>query len=168
MPRQVDHRSTLTYPADGVYTAIVDPEYLRARLGQIGGSRAELLDHSADEQGARYRLRHGLDAKDLPPALRGVLPGDITVERAESWTRLASGRYAGETTVTVPGAPASAAGGMQLHDADGAGSELRVRVDVTVKVPLIGGAIEGFVAGQVQNLLGMEAQFMQRWLAQQR
>jgi hypothetical protein len=168
MPRQVDHRSTLRYPADQVYAAIVDPEYLRARLGQIGGPRAEVLDHSADAQGAHYRLRHGLDAKDMPAMLRGVLPGDISVERAESWKRVEPGRYDGETQVTVPGAPASAAGGMRLHGTDGAGSELRVRLDVTVNVPLLGSTIEGFVAGQVEHLLGMESQFMQEWLARKR
>lgn len=168
MSHLVDHRSTSTHQADEVYAAMVDPEYLRARLAQIGGRRGELLDHRADEQGAHYRLRHGLDAKDLPALLRGVLPGDITVERDESWTRVDTGRYTGETKVTVAGTPASAAGGMRLHDTDSAGSELQVRIDVTVNVPVIGGTIESFVVGQVQNLLGMESRFMQEWLAQRR
>lgn len=168
MSHLVDHRSTSPYRADEVYAAMVDPEYLRARLAKIGGARAELLDHHSDEQGAHYRLRHGLDAKDLPSLLRGVLPGAITVERDESWTRVDRGRYTGETKVTVAGTPASAAGGMRLNDTDGGGSELRVRIDVTVNVPVIGGRIESFVVGQVQNLLEMESRFLQEWLAKTR
>jgi hypothetical protein len=165
MPRQIDYSSTSRYPADEVYATMVDPDYLRSRLQRIGGPGAALLEHTADTGGARYRLRHGLDAKDLPPAVRGVLPGDITIERTERWTRQESGRYLGDVQVAIPGTPASAAGGMRLHDTGDGGSELQVRADVTVQVPLLGGKIEGVVADQVRKLLTAESAFTQQWLA---
>ena len=165
MSRQIDFRSTSAYPADEVYATMVDPDYLRARLQRLGGRGAGLLEHTADTGGARYRLRHGLDAKDLPSLVRGVLPGDITIERTERWTRQDSGRYLGDVQVDIPGTPASAAGGMRLRDAPAGGSELQVRADVIVSVPLIGGKIEGVVAEQVQNLLAAEVAFTQQWLA---
>jgi Protein of unknown function (DUF2505) len=166
MPRQIDYRSTYPQPADEVYATMVDPDYLRARLGRIGGPSAELLAHSADVGGARYRLRHGLDAKDLPSAVRRVLPGDLTIERNEQWTRQDGGRYLGDVKVTIRGAPASAAGGMRLRDLPDGGSELSVRADVEVSVPLIGGKIEGVVGEQVQKLLAAEAAFTQEWLTE--
>ncbi|MHA6626747.1 DUF2505 domain-containing protein [Pseudonocardia sichuanensis] len=165
MSRQIDYSSTSQYPADEVYATMVDPDYLRSRLKRIGGPGADLLEHTADTEGARYRLRHGLDAKDLPPAVRGVLPGDITIERTERWTRQESGRYLGDVQVAIPGTPASAAGGMRLHDTADGGSELQVRADVTVQVPLLGGKIEGVVAEQVRKLLTAESAFTQQWLA---
>jgi hypothetical protein len=165
MSRQIDFRSTSPHSADEVYATMVDPGYLRARLEQIGGPGAGLLEHTADVQGARYRLRHGLDAKDLPSVVRGVLPGSITIERTERWTRQDSGRYLGDVQVEIPGTPASAAGGMRLRDLPAGGSELNVRADVTVSVPLIGGKIEGVVAEQVQNLLAAETAFTRQWLA---
>jgi Protein of unknown function (DUF2505) len=166
MPRQIDFRSVSPHPADEVYATMVDPDYLRARLERIGGPGADLLEHSADVQGARYRLRLGLDAKDLPSAVRSVLPGNLTIERNERWTRQDSGRYLGDVDVTIPGAPASATGGMRLRDLPEGGSELNVRADVRVSVPLIGGKIEGVVGEQVQRLLAAETAFTQEWLAQ--
>jgi hypothetical protein len=165
MSRQIDFRSTSAYPADEVYATMVDPDYLRARLQRIGGPGAGLLEHAVDTEGAHYRLRHGLDAKDLPAAVRGVLPGNITIERSERWTRQDTGRYLGDVEVSIQGTPASAAGGMRLHDGLDGGSELQVRADVTVQVPLIGGKIEGVVADQVRSLLSAESAFTQRWLA---
>lgn len=170
MARQIDYRSTSPFPADKVYAAMVDPDYLRARLAQIGGPEASLLEHHADGDGAHYTLRHGLDAKDLPSVVRAILPGDITIERAESWTRQGAGHYAGTVQVTIHGTPASAAGGMRLRNLDGAAgeSELHVRADVTVGVPLIGGRIVAVVADQVEGLLAAETQFTQQWLAKGR
>jgi hypothetical protein len=165
MSRQIDHRSSAPHSADEVYATMVDPDFLRARLQQIGGQGAALLEHSADLEGARYRLRHGLDPEDLPSVVRAVLPGDLTVERSERWTRQDSGSYLGDVEVRIPGAPASAAGGMRLRDLPDGGSELNVRADVTVSVPLIGGKIEGIVAEQVLKLLTAETAFTRQWLA---
>jgi hypothetical protein len=166
MSRQIDFRSVSPRPADEVYATMVDPEYLRARLERIGGPGAGLLEHSADVQGARYLLRLGLDAKDLPSVVRSVLPGDLTIERNERWTRQDSGRYLGEVDVTIMGAPATAAGGMRLRDLPDGGSELNVRADVRVSVPLIGGKIEGVVGEQVQRLLAAETAFTETWLTE--
>ena len=164
MSRQIDFRSVSAHPADEVYATMVDPDFLRARLERIGGPGAGLLDHSADGGGARYLLRLGLDAKDLPSVVRSVLPGDLTIERNERWTRQDSGRYLADVDVTIPGTPASATGGMRLRDLPDGGSELAVRADVRVSVPLIGGKIEGVVGEQVQKLLAAETAFTEAWL----
>jgi Protein of unknown function (DUF2505) len=166
MSRQIDFRSVSPHAADEVYATMVDPDYLRARLDRIGGPGAALLEHSADVQGARYRLRLGLDAKDLPSVVRSVLAGDLMIERTERWTRQDSGRYLGEVDVEIHGAPASATGGMRLRDLPEGGSELNVRADARVSVPLIGGKIEGVVAEQVQRLLTAETEFTEAWLAE--
>jgi hypothetical protein len=164
MSRQIDFRSVSPHTADEVYATMVDPDYLRARLERIGGPGAALLAHSADVHGAHYRLRLGLDAKDLPSVVRTVLSGNVTIERDERWTRQDSGRYLGDVDVTIPGAPASATGAMRLRDLPDGSSELSVRADVRVSVPLIGGKIEGVVGEQVQRLLAAETAFTQTWL----
>jgi hypothetical protein len=166
MSRQIDYRSSSPHSADEVYATMVDPDYLRARLEQIGGPDAGLLEHGSDAGGgAHYRLRHGLDAKDLPSIVRGVLPGNVTIERTERWTRQDGGRYLGDVQVAIPGTPASAAGGMRLRDVPEGGSELHVRADVTVSVPLVGGKIEGIIADQVRKLLAAETAFTGQWIA---
>ncbi|HET6501650.1 MAG TPA: DUF2505 family protein, partial [Amycolatopsis sp.] len=37
--------------------------------------------------------------------------------------------------------------------------------EVRIRIPLVGGKVEGFVADQVTNLLQGEAEFTARWLA---
>ena len=165
MATQFDYRSTSTYPADEVYATMVDPDYLRARLAEIGGPGAALLEHSADTDTARYRLRHGIDPEKLPSLIRTVLPREVVIERTETWRRQGVGDYTGDIRVTIPGTPGSATGAMRLRDTDG-GSELHIRIEVTVNVPLLGGKVESMVSGHIKDLLASESAFTQQWLAQ--
>jgi Protein of unknown function (DUF2505) len=163
MARSVDYRSTLAYPAEKVFAAMTDEEYLRARLRELGGPRSELLEHEASPEGARYRLKQGLSESDLPPIVGKVMNGDLSIERTETLRRAEPGSYAGDVDVKIANAPASATGTMKLAD-DGDGSLFEVRADVTVRVPLVGGKIEEIVAEQVRRLLEAETAFTVHWL----
>ena len=163
MARSIDYRSTLAYPAEKVFAAMTNKEYLEARLREIGGPGSALLDHEATPESARYELKQGLAEQDLPPIVGKVMNGDLAIIRTETLNRMQPGRYSGDVDVAIPGAPASASGGMALAD-EGAGSLFEVHADVTVKVPLIGGKIEEIVADQVRRLLEAETEFTVRWL----
>jgi hypothetical protein len=162
MPRSIDHRSTFDFPADKVFATMTDPDYLRARLRELGGPGSELLEHEADAEHARYRLRQGLSEKDLPPIVGKVVSGDLAIERTETLNRSGEG-YAGNVTVEIKGAPATASGTMRLTPAEG-GSAFEVHTDVTVRVPVFGGKIEEVVADQVRTLLDAETAFTVSWL----
>ena len=70
MSRQFDYRATPPHPAAAVFAAMVDADCLRARLAALGGRNAALLEHEADADSARFRVRHGLDPSDMPQAVR--------------------------------------------------------------------------------------------------
>ena len=143
MARQIDYRSTFTHSGrrglrhDGRPRLPARP----ARASSAGRARAP---------GARGRRR----GRPLPAPARARRRGPAAggAERAarrprrsnapRRWTRQDHGRYPGDVDVAIPGTPASAAGGMRLRDLPDGGSELEVRADVTVSVPLIGGKIE--------------------------
>jgi hypothetical protein len=163
MPRSIDYRSPLAFPAEKVFATMTDPEYLRARLHELGGPGSQLLEHEAAPEAARYRLKQGLSESDLPPIVGKVMNGDLSIERTETLRRTEPGRYAGDVDVRIVNAPASAMGTMTLADADD-GSEFGVHADVTVRVPLLGGKIEEIVAEQVRRLLAAETAFTVRWL----
>jgi Protein of unknown function (DUF2505) len=163
MSRQFDYRATSTEPAKAVFAAMVDADCLRARLDKLGGREAALLEHEADADSARFRVQHSLDPEDIPSAVRSFLPSDFIVNRLETWRRTSEGRYTGMAQVAVPGTPASATGQMGLRDT-ATGSELRVRTDVNVNVPLFGGMIEETVGQQILKLLDMETNFTLDWL----
>ena len=163
MARSIDYRSTLAYPAEKVFAAMTNKEYLEARLREIGGPGSALLDHEATPESARYELKQGLAEQDLPPIVGKVMNGDLAIIRTETLNRTQPGRYSGDVDVAIPGAPASASGSMALAD-EGSGSLFEVHADVTVKVPLVGGKIEEIVADQVRRLLEAETEFTVRWL----
>ena len=168
MARTLSYRTTSHHPADEVYATMVDPDYLRARLEQMGGPGAVLLAHEAADERACYTVRHGLSGADLPPFVATFLAGDIVIERTETLLREKEGRYSGDVSVLIRGTPATAAGSMHLADLPAGGSEFHVRADVTVQVPLIGGKIEAIIAEQVAKLLDAETAFMLDWLARAR
>lgn len=158
MSRQFDYHAASEFPAERVFATMVDADVLRARLAELGGRNAALLEHEANADGARFRLRHGLNTEDLPQAIRGFVPENFVIDRLETWTRTGEGRYEGSAQVAVPGTPASATGRMNLAD-NGRGSDLDVRTDITVKVPLLGGKIEASVGEQITDLLALETDF---------
>jgi hypothetical protein len=170
MARTLSYRATWHHPADEVYATMVDPDYLRARLEQMGGPGARLLEHEAAAERARYRVRHGLSGADLPPFVATFLAGDIVIERTETLRREEEGHYSGDVSVLIRGtpAPAKAAGGMRLGDLPAGGSEFQVQAEVTVEVPILGGKIETLVAEQVEKLLAAETAFTVDWLARAR
>jgi Protein of unknown function (DUF2505) len=164
MSRPIDYRSTSPFPAERMYAAMSDPQYLRDRLARLGGKGAGLVEHTATGPDVRYRLRQGLDKDLLPPIAQSFVPGDLVIERAESIHPDPAGGYRGDVDVRVPGAPVAAAGSMRLTTA-GTGSAFAVHADVKVNVPLFGGRIEAVVAEQVQRLLAAETAFTLEWIA---
>ncbi|MBW0115196.1 DUF2505 domain-containing protein [Pseudonocardia abyssalis] len=164
MSRQIDYRSSSQHSADDVAAVMLDEEYLRARLVQLGGPGAKVLAHEPTADGGRYTIRHGVDQAALPSIVSSLVSGNLVIQRTESLRREAPGRWAGDVDVQIPGTPASAVGSLALHDA-GTGSELLVRADVTVKIPFLGGKIEAVIVDQVQQLLAAETAFTLEWLA---
>ena len=160
MPSRFEHRASFPAPVDTVYSTLVDEAFLAARLKDIGGKGAALLDHQTSDDGATYRLRQGVDAKLLPSAVRSILSGDLVVEREERWRGHESVGKA-----TIGGVPAEIRSGSRLA-ARGDGAELVTQAEVKVSIPLIGGKIEKVVAEQVTKLLAAEAEYAEKWLAE--
>lgn len=155
MPRSTEFRATSSHPVDAVYAAMIDKQILSDRLARMGGPGAGILEYTSDGVNARYRVKHGIDAKDLPGVVKTVVGNDgIQIERDEAWTKVGD-HYEGTVAVALPGLPAQASGVMRLSPTP-EGSELVVTVDVAVKVPIIGGKIEETVGQQIVRLLEME------------
>ncbi|MEV0676622.1 DUF2505 domain-containing protein [Actinosynnema sp. NPDC050436] len=162
MARRIEHLTTFPRPASEVYAALVDEGYLRDRLAVLGGTDAALVAFTETGGTTSYQLKQGVPADKLPPVARGVLGGDLVIDRAEAWTE--AGR-AGTVEVTLKGVPGRLDGTFTLADAAGGGSELTLAGQVKVSIPLMGGKLEGLITEQVGLLLDKEAEFTAEWLA---
>lgn len=159
MPRSLDYRATSAHPAEKVYAAMVDRDLLEQQLKHLGGPGAAITAYETEAGGVRYTLRHGISAADLPSVVTSFIPGgDLTIDRTEHWRAGGAGRYDGTGSVEVVGTPATARSVMRIVDVDG-GSEVMIRAEVTVQVPLLGSRIEEAVAGQIEKLLAAETEF---------
>ncbi|MBO0850051.1 MAG: DUF2505 domain-containing protein [Pseudonocardia sp.] len=166
MPRPIRFRFRYAAPADRVYGTLVDRSFLDARLAHMGGKDASVVEITSDADGARYVLHQGVGAEQLPGSVRTILPGDLVIERTETWRQTTAGRYQGTVTATVRGAPGQINGELSLVDLDeGGSSEFGLDGAAKVDVPLLGGAIEAMVAEQITKLIDGEARFTEDWLA---
>ncbi|MBK0866198.1 MULTISPECIES: DUF2505 domain-containing protein [unclassified Saccharopolyspora] len=166
MARRIEHRSTSEWASSQVHQALIDIDYLRDRLAELGGTRNELVKHDVLGDAVRFQLRQGVSTEALPPVARTVAgAGDLVIDRTESWRCEEPGHYNGEIAAEVAGVPCTITGSMWLRDLPETGSEFLVDGEVRVNVPFVGGRVEDLVAEQVQKLLAREEQFTGEWLA---
>lgn len=163
MPRPIEHRARFGADADTAHATLVDADFLRARLDELGGKDAALVTHEVDGDHARIALRQGVPVEFLPSAVRRFTGDDLVLDRSERWEPRPGGGWRAAVDVTVRGLPGSISGTQELVDTDG-GSELALSGTTTVPVPLVGGKIEATVAEQVTELLGFESEFARRRL----
>lgn len=164
MSRSIEHSSEFGHPLDQVLSAFAEEDSLRARLAEIGGHDAKVLSHEKSANGYRYTMRQGIPSDKLPGAIHGLHPGDLMVQREQSWQRVDDSTVNGSATATVSGVPGSIRATSKFS-ANGGRTTLRVKGDVKVNIPLLGGKIERTIAEQVLKLFEHEDAFIAEQLA---
>ena len=93
----------------------------------------------------------------VPGFLKAFLPGDNRAVQTDSWGPAGpDGVRPGTWRVDIPGAPAEVGGAMRLEPA-ARGSSYVIDGTVKVKLPLIGGKAESFIAEMTSKLTDKEA-----------
>ncbi len=165
MPRPFE--VTLRSPAsvDEVHAAFGDPVYWRARLDHFGGAKTlESLDVGPGGTVTvvvMEDLRHGA----LPGILATLYRGDLNIRSTEVWKQDGDGGVRGDIDVAVTGAPGSGSGTALLAPSE-EGSKLRLSGKVEFKVPLVGGRVESYVAGQFIEGFADINSFTTAWIAE--
>jgi len=163
MASRIEHRAEYAQSVSAVFSAETSEEALHARLAEIGGKNSTLLSHSSDDSSVRYSLRQGIEAEKLPQIVRKLQPGDLYVDREHTFTRRGEG-YTGTARATVSGMPGEITARTEIRPA-GAGTVVETTGEVKIRIPLVGGKLESFVAGELSKLLAREARFSREWLA---
>lgn len=145
-----------------MYVAMTSEDALRARLADMGGDNSALLEYTPSADGVRFHLRQGVGADRLPSAVRTLHRGDMAVDRRETW-QIAGETRSGQAEATVSGVPGEINARTELS-AVGGKTRLQITGEVKIRIPLIGGKLEDFVAGQITALLKREAEFAAQWL----
>ena len=168
MPRSFDLSADYPASVERVRSAFADEQYWLARLADSGADDATLDSLRVGPDGAiAVATTQVLRADRLPAVVTQLHRGDLRIERHETWQPVAAGRAPATLGADIPGAPVKVNGDAVLRQGDtGAGSRLELRVNVEVRIPLVGGKVETFIGGQLVDLLIAEQRFTTGWLGE--
>ncbi|KMO83130.1 hypothetical protein BST22_22240 [Mycolicibacterium chubuense] len=165
MPRPFDVTTETSAGVSDVVAAFSAQEYWLARLAAYGGDSMTLDSLVVDDDGGIVvRTTQDLRQEMLPGAIGRLLPGDTAITRTESWRPATDGQVHGEFTIAARGVPSSGAGTMVLQPVP-AGSRLRVWGSLEVRIPIMGGRIERYVADLIAREVPQMQQFTASWIA---
>jgi hypothetical protein len=98
-------------------------------------------------------------AKGIPSFAKKFVGEEIRVVQREEWT----GADAASLVLEIPGKPGSFRGTIALA-ADGTGTVESVTGDVKVKIPVVGGRLEGLIGDLLRAALETEERVGRAWL----
>lgn len=161
MADHVELRHTYAQPPERVQEVLTDPEYLRAKLREIDGSGAELMSRERDNATGAVTVvqRQTIPSSALPAFAQSLVPGDVVIERTESW----NGTIGGTVQAVIKGTPARINGSMTLTPQDG-GATFMLRIETNVPIPLFGAAVEKLINENITQLTDREYEFTASWL----
>lgn len=145
--------------ADQVFAVLTSPEWVQTKANRFGDG-AELREHEPRPDGG-VRLTVSRRLPDgVPGFLQKFLPADGRVLETFDWgPPVADGTRHGVWKADIPGAPARLGGTMRIDPTD-VGSSYTIEGEVKVKVPVIGGRAESFIADMVVKLATKEADLL--------
>ena len=164
MASRIEHSARYSHPVDAIHAAFTSEQYWKDRVEEIGGPNAQLTDVGVADGNTVVHLAQSIPEADLPSMVTAVRPGDLIINRTETWHRIADGRFDGTFSAAVEGVPAKITGAVTVvPDGDGV-SAVALGGTVEVKIPLFGGKIESAIAEQLGQLLEREDDFTRQWL----
>lgn len=147
---------------DRVFPLFSDPELVSARYEAVGASDVTIDECGPDGVGFVLATTRTV-ASPIPAFAAKVLPSRNRISQTERWGPEAGGDRAGEWEVSVHGVPIRMHGTMSLSGVDGS-TRYRVKGEVRVGIPLIGGRLAGFVVDDLRAKLRAEHRFATEWL----
>lgn len=164
MPRSFDLAADYEGTVDDVHRAFGDEQYWLARLADSGADSATLDAMAVGADGSiDITTTQVLRADRLPGLVAQFHRGDLSIQRAETWTGVQDGRATATVSGSIPGAPVSLTGTAVLAP-NGSRSRLDLTVTVEVRVPLVGGKIENFIGNGLVDLIIAEQRFTTEWI----
>ncbi len=152
---------TTTFAADveTVLQALTDPTIIEEKFASMGHKDFSLTE-SSESGGRIVRAYKRTVPVNVPGFASKVLkPENVSTQRDQWEPAAADGSRQGTFEITAAGTPVKVRGTMSLTPDGAASCVYTATAKIEVKVPLIGGKIAGFVAGDVDKGLEQDAIF---------
>lgn len=147
----------LTYdaPLEEVAAMLTDPAFRELVL-----ERMHVVRGSVTVEDGVVTLEQVQSSSSLPSFATKLVGQEIRIVQVESWRTTEQA----DVEITIPGKPGEMAGTATLSESDGRTTE-RVDLEVTVRLPLVGGKVEGLIADMLGKALDAEHRTGVEWLA---
>ena len=155
MSTKITMQLTYDASAEAVASMLGDQSFREAVL-----ERQHVTRGSATIDGGEVILEQVRSSGDLPSLVQKFVGDEIVIVQKETWTSPTSA----DVTLSIPGKPGEAAGTFTLTETGGTTTEL-IDLDLSVRIPLVGGKVESLVAGLVREAFDREHKVGVEWLA---
>jgi hypothetical protein len=152
-------------PPDVVFAAQADPAYVTWKHEHMAAF--DISAEGGQEDGrTRISSTRKLPAK-IPSAAKRFVGESITISETHTWgAAAADGSRRGEVVASFGGAPMAVKGTLELRP-EGDGTVIRIVIDSSASVPLVGGKLEALVGEQFMLALHKEQEIAPQWFARE-
>ena len=158
------HTYEYSLPPTELLDALSNEKYLLARNERFAG----VGDPSSETDGEQIVITsmRQLPMDKIPGMVKGMV-GDGRITQVDTWNRTpdVEGVVTGSWRADLGTAPATIGGEYRIAPTS-SGSSYSCSVDVSVKVPFIGGKIEEQVRAYLDRLVTKEQEFLADWVSQ--
>ncbi len=164
MKFQVTH--TYDHPADEVFAILTDFDAVREKYEAVGHSDIALVSRDEGDDGSVTLVTRRVVPLELPGFAKKVLSPKQAVTQTDTWSAPdAKGVRSGTFEVVGKGTPVRVHGTLRLAPKGAKGCSNVTDVTIECKVPLIGGKIADFVAGDTRTAVDHEQTWIRERLA---
>lgn len=161
---KIEAQHEYQHPVDKVYKAFTDPNFYVAKFEAIGARNVKIVESTDDDDTFSIITEREVPV-NAPAALRSFIGDWNRLEQEEFWQgEDDEDEYYNELTISSPSVPVSITGVMTLSG-DDKSCVNDVEITVTCNIPLLGGKLEKFVAGDAATNLDNEFEFITKYLA---
>jgi hypothetical protein len=147
-----DIKARYPAPTAVVLKMFMDKDFHQKKLGVLGIQKSRVLEHKASGDDFQIKIERKVPL-DAPGIVKKFVPAEATVVSEERWNRASR---TGAVKVEPAGIPVEIRSAVKFAD-DAKGCTVTYAFDVTAKVPFVGGALEKFIAGDMESKFAEEA-----------
>lgn len=147
-----DIKARYAAPSAVVLKMFMDKEFHARKLGVLGIAKSRVLEHDARGDDFRIRIERKVPL-NAPGIVKKFVPAEATVVSEERWN---AAKKTGTVKVEPAGVPVDIRCKARFAD-DAQGCVITYAFEVDARVPLVGGALEKFIASDMETKFADEA-----------
>ena len=147
-----DIKARYPAPSEVVLKMFMDKEFHAKKLVVLGIQKSRVIEHAAAGDDFRIKVERKVPL-NAPGMIKKFIPAEATVVSEEKWNRA---KKTGSVKVEPAGVPVEIRCTARFAD-DAQGCTVIYAFEVNARVPLVGGALEKFIASDMESKFAEEA-----------